>query len=414
MEASIKRDYIWNTIGVLAQNAISPLLLIAVTRINGIYDSGLFSFAFSVAIIFWVLGMWGGRTYQVSDVTREFSHRSYVMVRLLLAVCMVVGAIIFVWANGYDADKSSIIMALVLFKAMESIADAIHGVLQVHERLYIVGKSLIYKAISGFVLFIIIDVITHNILLSCLGIVFANVIVTLLYDVRIAGKVSTESILPQYLRKTAKSAVNIMTRTWPVFIVIFLSMFSLNIPRYFIDLYHQEQIGYFGILAMPITLIGLVMTFILQPKVVQLSKQYEEKKYGLFNQTINKLIAITIGIGFIIMLGAYILGVPVLGVVFGIDFSQYQTVLMIIVAGAIINAIVSIFINIFIIIRAFKHQFYTLLVTNIFLVLLSAMFVKQYGLLGGVTLFTAINLMQGISLFIGYKYTLAKAARTNH
>jgi O-antigen/teichoic acid export membrane protein len=414
MEASIKRDYIWNTIGVLAQNAISPLLLIAVTRINGIYDSGLFSFAFSVAIIFWVLGMWGGRTYQVSDVTREFSHRSYVMVRLLLAVCMVVGAIIFVWANGYDADKSSIIMALVLFKAMESIADAIHGVLQVHERLYIVGKSLIYKAISGFVLFIIIDLITHNILLSCLGIVFANVIVTLLYDVRIAGKVSTESILPQYLRKTAKSAVNIMTRTWPVFIVIFLSMFSLNIPRYFIDLYHQEQIGYFGILAMPITLIGLVMTFILQPKVVQLSKQYEEKKYGLFNQTINKLIAITIGIGFIIMLGAYILGVPVLGVVFGIDFSQYQTVLMIIVAGAIINAIVSIFINIFIIIRAFKHQFYTLLVTNIFLVLLSAMFVKQYGLLGGVTLFTAINLVQVISLFIGYKYTLAKAARTNH
>jgi O-antigen/teichoic acid export membrane protein len=414
MEASIKRDYIWNTIGVLAQNAISPLLLIAVTRINGIYDSGLFSFAFSVAIIFWVLGMWGGRTYQVSDVTREFSHRSYVMVRLLLAVCMVVGAIIFVWANGYDADKSSIIMALVLFKAMESIADAIHGVLQVHERLYIVGKSLIYKAISGFVLFIIIDLITHNILLSCLGIVFANVIVTLLYDVRIAGKVSTESILPQYLRKTAKSAVNIMTRTWPVFIVIFLSMFSLNIPRYFIDLYHQEQIGYFGILAMPITLIGLVMTFILQPKVVQLSKQYEEKKYGLFNQTINKLIAITIGIGFITMLGAYILGVPVLGVVFGIDFSQYQTVLMIIVAGAIINAIVSIFINIFIIIRAFKHQFYTLLVTNIFLVLLSAMFVKQYGLLGGVTLFTAINLMQVISLFIGYKYTLAKAARTNH
>src|ERR671933_3019483 len=110
MEVSLKRDYIWNTTGVLAQNAISPFLLIAVTRVNGIYDSGLFSFAFSVAIIFWVLGMWGGRTYQVSDVTREFSHRSYIMVRLLLAVFIIVAAIAFVWFNRYDADKSSIIL----------------------------------------------------------------------------------------------------------------------------------------------------------------------------------------------------------------------------------------------------------------------------------------------------------------
>lgn len=413
MEANLKRDYIWNTVGVLAQNAISPLLLIAVTRINGIYDSGLFSFAFSIAIIFWVLGMWGGRTYQVSDVTREFSHRSYVMVRLLLAICMLAGACLFVWINEYDADKSSIIIALVLFKAMESIADAVHGVLQVHDRLYIAGKSLVYKAVSGFVLFIVIDLFTHNVLLSCLGIILANIIAVLFYDARIAGNVATESILPQYFKRTAKNAINIMARTWPVFIVIFLSMFSLNIPRYFVDLYHQEQIGYFGILAMPITLIALVMMFILQPKVVELSGQYGEKKYGEFNQTIYRLISVTSGIGLVIMLGAFVLGVPALGIVFGVDFSQYQTALMIIVAGAIINAIVSIFINIFIIIRAFKHPFYTLLITNVFLAILSAMFIGQYGLMGGVTLFTVINAVQAGSLFVGYKRTLAKAVDTN-
>jgi hypothetical protein len=53
---------------VLLQNAISPLLLIVITRVNGIDDSGLFSLAFSVSIILWSLAMWGGRTYQVLGV----------------------------------------------------------------------------------------------------------------------------------------------------------------------------------------------------------------------------------------------------------------------------------------------------------------------------------------------------------
>ena len=67
MTKSVRKDYFWNTLGALLQSALSPLLLIVVTRVNGIDDSGIFSFAFSVAIIFWALGMWGGRTYQVSD-----------------------------------------------------------------------------------------------------------------------------------------------------------------------------------------------------------------------------------------------------------------------------------------------------------------------------------------------------------
>lgn len=82
MKQNIKKDYLWNTIGVLAQNAISPLLLIVVTRLNGVDDSGLFSFAFSLALIFWAIGIWGGRTYQVSDVKHEFTPQSYIFVRI--------------------------------------------------------------------------------------------------------------------------------------------------------------------------------------------------------------------------------------------------------------------------------------------------------------------------------------------
>lgn len=412
VQENIKKDYFWNTLGVFLQNAISPLLLIVITRVNGIYDSGLFSFAFSIAIILWVFGMWGGRTYQVSDVKREFSHRSYVMVRLLLASFMLIGAITFAVANHYDANKTGVIVALVVFKAVESIADAIYGVLQVHGRLYITGKSLLYKAIGGFLLFAVIDLLTHDILLSCLGIVAVNIILVVFYDLRIARQCDDVKIEFRHPHEAVEGAITIMKRTWPVSAVVFLSLFALNIPRYFVDLYHQGQIGYFGILAMPITLIGLLMTFVLQPKVVNLSKLYERGEYAAFNKTVSMIMTVTTLIGMIVLLGAYAVGVPLLEVVFGIDFSGYRAALMIIAAGGIINAMVSVFINIFIIIRRFKYQFYILLLTNIVLAAFSAVFVKTYGLQGAVALFTFVNIVQVTLLFVAYRLTLRQAMCT--
>gem|GEM_PF-5502602 len=118
---------------------------------------------------------------------------------------------------------------------------------------------------------------------------------------------------------------------------------------------------------------------------------------------------ITIGIGVVILATAYVLGVPVLQLVFGVRFSQYQASLMIIVTGGIVNAIVSVFINIFTIIRSFKYQFYILLFTNILLAFFSASFVKKYGLEGGVTLFTVINFVQIVLLVYAYRITLKRA-----
>ncbi|HSW77783.1 MAG TPA: hypothetical protein VLG36_03225 [Candidatus Chromulinivoraceae bacterium] len=408
MTASIKKDYTWNTIGVLAQNAISPLLLIIVTRLNGVADSGMFSFAFAVAIIFWVISMWGGRTYQVSDVNKEFSHRSYIMVRLVLTIAAVVGAVLFSVVNHYDQTKTSLILALVLFKTVESVADAIHGVLQINDRLYVVGRSLTYKAIAGFVAFVVIDFLTHNILLGALGIVAVNVVIVLFYDLSKAKRLETIDIPFSQMGSVIRSAIIIMRRTWPVFIVIFLSMFSLNIPRYFIDLYHGEEIGYFGILAMPITLIGMVMVFILQPQVVYLSKAYEQKEYVRFRKTVKKLMYITVLIGLVILVGAYVFGVPALSLFFGVNFSPYLEALMIIVVGGILNAIVSIFINIFTIIRKFKQQFYILLLTNITLGILSAVLVRSYGLTGGVLLFTGTNVVQLILMILSYEMIFRK------
>ena len=411
MQSNIKKDYIWNTVGAFLQNAISPLLLIIITRVNGIEDSGLFSFAFSIAVVLWMLGIWGGRTYQVSDEKREFSHRSYVMVRLVLALVMLMGAIIFCVVNNYDAVKTGLIVALVFFKAIESIADALHGILQVNGKLYVAGKALMYKAAAGFMAFVVIDIFTHDIFLASGGLILVTLGITVLYDLRLAQAFDPVTITYKQIPKAVHAAITIMKRTWPVFIVLFLTLFSLNIPRYFVDMYHQADIGYFGIIAMPITLIVLLMTFILQPNVVVLSKLFASKKYEAFGHTVRKLLLLTTGLGIATLVATELIGVWALDLVFGIPFTDYKTALLLMVIGGLLNALVVIFINIFTIMRRFKHTFYALLLTNILLVAVAGQFIKEHGITGSAFLFAVVCFTQTGVLFISYLIVLADLKR---
>lgn len=397
-----KKDYIWNSIGSFLQSAISPILLIVITRLNGVGDSGLFSFAMSLSVVFWAISLWGGRTYQVSDVKKEFSSGDYIVVRFISSLIVAVFSISFCILSGYDLIKTELIMVLVSFKILESIADSIYGVLQIHNKLYIVGISLTMKSVFGFMIFAIVDILTKNIVYGALSIFLVNIVVVIFYDIPWMKHVESVGLT----KKNIMQAGKIMKKTAEVFIVVFLTMFSLNIPRYFLDKYHCDQIGYFGIMAMPITLLTLFISFVLQPNVVNLSELLKRKKIKEFTKIVNKIDLITFTLGILFVILSYLIGVWVLNTVFGIDINNFRIDLTIMVIGAVANAFVSIYVNLLIILRRFKGQFYTLLVTNILAAVLSVYLIDRLAMLGSVLVFMIISFLQAIILLFIYKRSL--------
>lgn len=397
-----KKDYIWNSIGSFLQSAISPILLIVITRLNGVGDSGLFSFAMSLSVVFWAISLWGGRTYQVSDVKKEFSSGDYIVVRFISSLIVAVFSISFCILSGYDLIKTELIMVLVSFKILESIADSMYGVLQIHNRLYIVGISLTMKSVFGFMLFTLVDILTKNIIYGALSIFIVNIAVVIFYDIPWMKHVESVGLT----KKNIMQAGKIMKKTAEVFVVVFLTMFSLNIPRYFLDKYHYDQIGYFGIMAMPITLLTLFISFVLQPNVVNLSELLKKKKIKEFTKIVSKIDFITVTLGILFVISSYLIGVWVLNAVFGIDINNFRIDLTIMVIGAVANAFVSIYVNLLIILRRFKGQFYTLLVTNILAVVLSIYLIDRLAMLGSVLVFMIISFLQAIILLFIYKRSL--------
>lgn len=397
-----KKDYIWNSIGSFLQSAISPILLIVITRLNGVGDSGLFSFAMSLSVVFWAISLWGGRTYQVSDVKKEFSSGDYIVVRFISSLIVAVFSISFCILNGYDLIKTELIMVLVSFKILESIADSMYGVLQIHNKLYIVGISLTMKSVFGFMLFTLVDILTKNIIYGALSIFLVNIAVVIFYDIPWMKHVESVDLT----KKNIMQAVKIMKKTAEVFVIVFLTMFSLNIPRYFLDKYHYDQIGYFGIMAMPITLLTLFISFVLQPNVVNLSELLKKKKIKEFTKIVSKIDFITFTLGILFVVSSYLIGVWALNTVFGIDINNFRIDLTIMVIGAVANAFVSIYVNLLIILRRFKGQFYTLLVTNILAVILSIYLIDRLAMLGSVLVFMTISFLQAIIFLFIYKRSL--------
>lgn len=397
-----KKDYIWNSIGSFLQSAISPILLIVITRLNGVGYSGLFSFAMSLSVVFWAISLWGGRTYQVSDVKKEFSSGDYIVVRFISSLIVAVFSISFCVLSGYDLIKTELIMVLVSFKILESIADSMYGVLQIHNRLYIVGISLTMKSVFGFMIFAIVDILTKNIVYGALSIFLVNIVVVIFYDIPWMKHVESVGLT----KKNIMQAGKIMKKTAEVFVVVFLTMFSLNIPRYFLDKYHYDQIGYFGIMAMPITLLTLFISFVLQPNVVNLSELLKKKKIKEFTKIVSKIDFITFTLGILFIVSSYLIGVWALNTVFGIDINNFRIDLTIMVIGAVANAFVSIYVNLLIILRRFKGQFYTLLVTNILAVVLSVYLIDRLAMLGSVLVFMIISFLQAIILLFIYKRSL--------
>ena len=410
---NIKKDYLWNSLGSLLQSAISPVLLIVITRLNGIDDSGLFSFAISLSVVFWAVSLWGGRTYQVSDVKREFSSGGYVAVRFIASLIVAISAVVFCVLNGYNTTKTGLIMILVTFKILESIADSLYGVLQIHHKLYVAGMSLTMKAMLGFTAFMAVDIVTKNVIYGTLAILLVNVLIIFLYDILWVRRVETIAVNKKLLKEYTGQAIAIMKHTSAVFVVMFLTMFSLNIPRYFLDKSHPDQIGYFGIMAMPITLLGLFISFIIQPNVVNLSELLVKGKLKEFARIVSKINHITFGIGVLSVVLSYLVGVWVLNTIFGININNFRLDLTIIVIGAAANAFVSIYVNLLIIMRRFKGQFYTLLLTDILAVAVSMCLIERLAMLGSVLVFMLISFLQLALLLVIYKWSLKDAIITD-
>ena len=379
MVDNLKKSYFWNTLGSGFNSFNSLFFLIIVTRINGLTNAGIFTLSFATASMLYIIALYSGRTYQVTEIDNKLGDYTFIYQRLISSGVMLLVALIFGLLSKYVSYKMTIFILLCFFKASEAICDVFHGVLQKNNRLDIVGKSLLIRSLLNIIVFIIIDKLTNNLTYACISLTIVNVLVLLLVDIKYAKEhISTKKVNYQ-------GVLNLYLLGFFTFGFTFIANYLVNAPRYAIDsLMSEDYQTIFGIIVMPASIIMLANQFVVQPIIIVLKEKYLNKDKQSFLKLIYKVIFITFGIGLLAIICAYFLGIPVLNFLYDIKLNEYLFGLLLIIFGATLYTISSVLSNALIIFRKTKMQLAIYGITSIFAFFISYKLVRKLAFNGAV------------------------------
>lgn len=328
MENKLRRDFIWNTIGSIMNACTSLFFMITVTRINGVSEAGIFTFAFSTACLIQVVGTYAGRAYHVTNTDKSISELDFMFQRFMNCIFMIICMIGFLVIKDYAIHKSLVIILLVMFKMIEAYSETLYAIVQRNDELCKVGISLFIKGSVGLVCFVVIDFITKNMAYAIIGLIVVNLIMILFYDCNnIKGYEKTKFDI----RKIKKLFIS----GFFVFVFTFLTQYVINAPKYAIDNFMSNDAQLiFGIIVMPATLIILCSQFLIQPFLLQLTNLLKADDLHEFRIRVCKISLLVFGIGIITVIGAYLFGIPCLEFVYGTSLEGSVNSLAIIIVGA--------------------------------------------------------------------------------
>ncbi len=188
---NIKRSsYIWNSINAMMSAAQCPVILMVMTRTNGIYDAGIFSIAFAVASLMLHVGQYGLRRFQSSDINEKYTFGEYHGVRIITGIAMLLASgaycvygLIF---RDYSASKFTVIFLVCGLKCIQGYADVYHGRLQQVGRLDIATKASSARYIIEMAVYIGVLIFTHDLLISTIVCLAVSAVTFLLTTVNVS------------------------------------------------------------------------------------------------------------------------------------------------------------------------------------------------------------------------------------
>jgi len=397
----MRKDVFWNSIGTATWSFLSLFLLIIVTRVNGLEDSGIFSFGFAFALIMFTVACYGGRTYQVSDHNNVFSTNAYIALRLYTSLAVIAMSMIFILTNGYEFQKAVVILLLVLHRVFDAGSDVLYGIMQKKQHLYVAGKSLFFKSALSLLTFLAIDAATGSLLLSTLSLPLISLTFLVCYDIPHAK--SLEKIT---IRAKFSGIDKILKSTFLPFAIAVMGLIFVNLARYFIDIYHPASQGHFGILIMPLSLVILLFSFILTPAVLHLSDSYHARRLTIMNQLVMKITATMVVASIPIYLATYFFGVPLLHLLFGVSFEPYVIDIILVITIGLAISLTSLFTNIAVIARKLYATAIIYTASIALLAFLCTLLVESYKIRGAIIAYVIVSVVQMLAMGAYYFYLL--------
>lgn len=331
---NIGRDsFTWNMAGSMLYAFQSVIILMILTRVLGLTDAGIFTIAYANANLFLTIGKYGMRSFQVSDVRRQFSFWEYARSRWITSLAMLVVSVGYVLyagiKNAYELDKALVILCMCLMKTVDSVEDIFCGLYQQRGRLDVGAKAMTMRLIATILVFSAGLILLKNLLIALL---IATVCTTALLLLLIGS--SYQGFVREDKPAEWENVWLLLRLCFPLFAGQFLSFYITSAPKYAIDaLLTDEAQACYGFISMPVFVIDLLNGFIFNPMMYKMSTLWEKRRIKLFLWRAVRQTGIILLITLVCIAGAWLLGIPVLSWLYNTDLTPYKTELLILLLG---------------------------------------------------------------------------------
>ncbi len=385
-----KSSYIWNTLSGILNAGQSVLVLMTLTRTVGMEEAGIFTIAYASAALFFTVGNYGMRSYQVTDTLGRYCFSDYLCSRIMTCAAMnVLGVFQVAYGyahSGYHAYKIAVMLIIGLMRTVDAAEDVFTAFYQQQGRLDVGARLTFARQLLSVVCLCVLLISGRNLLISSIAALAVSVGVSVWANRTAMGMFRWE--------KTAfslRTAMNLLWDCMGPFAAGFLSFYLANAPKYAIDVYlPQETQAYYGFISMPVLIVGLLNSFLYQPILPSLAADWNEGRRKLFVRRAGRQMLVIFGISLCVLVGAYLLGIPALSLLYHADLRPYKAELLILLTGSGMLAMAG-FTNILLTILRYQRDLIGgYFLTAVLAFLLSPVFVRRWGISGASWVYTIL------------------------
>ncbi|WP_180088200.1 oligosaccharide flippase family protein [Acinetobacter sp. YH01025] len=374
------------------------LMLIMFSHFSSPMQLGYYSYALAITAPIFMLSNLQLRPLVVADfnLEKKFSFSEYLSLRLMTILLAILISLFFVdWENNLAL---SIVLAVVLIKASESVSDIIYAYYNANKKTKFISRSLTFKSVLVILLSFCVLYITHNIVYSLAATLIGYLFVLGLLDIR-------QNI--NHLREINffdKKLIKIMQIGLPLGVAVMLVSLQTNIPRYFLEHYSNvELVGVYTILYYFIVIGGIAINSVCQYLSPNFSEFYRDLRIEELKGIIKNAFLIALSLGVSGLVVSLFLNDFIIKIIYGKDYLAYAYLLPYIMIAGIFTYLSVVNGYLLTSLKLLKIQMPVFLILVCLTVIYSYLLIPVYGLTGAIytTILSAVSQFL-ISSFIIY------------
>jgi len=375
--ASLRSGFAWTLGGNGVYAAGQWAILSLIAKLGSGEMLGEYALAIAITSPVVMLSHLNLRAVLATEIVEKHPFGDYLAVRLAASAVGLAVIAILGWTAPGAASLAVVILAAGIAQSAENVSDIYYGAMQRRERLDLIARSMMARAVVSAAALGTVLAATRSIVPAVIALAAGRLAVLLIYDRRVGSRGE------RLARSGMRAQLAIVRAALPLGIVLMLVSLNANLPRYAIERrMGTPALGVFAAAASFATAGNTVINALGQSATPRLARYFAERSRVRFLRLALQLVALALALGAAGVVVAFLAGAPILRVLYRAEYAQHASLLTQVMAAAVPAYAAAILGYAITSARAFDAQLPLFCIVAVSCGVVAALFIPRFGLAG--------------------------------